>query len=120
MNSWVALDLRTCFKQSDRAIETKRDKYIICVYITETLDDEYFERLAFDDEEEIPDDKIRKKQGHDLQDTEAEDILKSIGIYRDRKSPDVTEMAPMNRFWLHDTPGAINDAQVYTYIHNTP
>lgn len=89
------------------------------MYITETLDDDYFERLAFADEEEIPDEKIRKGQGRDLQDTEAEDIMKSIGIYRDRRSSEVTEMAPMNRFWLHDTPGAINDAQVYIqYTHN--
>ena len=79
---------------------------------TETLDDEYFERLAFDNEEEIPDEKLRKGGGYDLQDTEAEDILKSIGIYRDQKSSKITEMVPMNRFWLHDTPGAINDAQV--------
>lgn len=82
-----------------------------CV-ITDTLDDEYFERLAFGDEEEIPDKKINKRRDGDLFDTEAEDILKSIGIYRDRKSSKVTETAPLNRFWLHDTPGAINDAQV--------
>ena len=27
------------------------------------------------------------------------------------------EMPPMNRFWLHDTPGAINDAQVHIYCY---
>ena len=83
----------------------------------ETFEDELFERIAFGDEDDndLPGGKITKEPHFDLQDVEAEDILRSIGLYRDRKSSkDIEhhEMPPMNRFWLHDTPGAINDAQV--------
>ena len=84
----------------------------------ETLEDEYFDRIAFGEEDDLSDEKVTKEPHFDLQDTEAEDILKSIGIYRDRQGSEDTEhheAPPMNRFWLHDTPGAINDAQV----HNT-
>ena len=81
-------------------------------YIVETFDDEYFERIAFDDSE--PTDERVAKEPHPqlLDDTEADDILNSIGINRRRKGSKVSETAPVNRFWLHDTPGAINDAQV--------
>lgn len=80
------------------------------------MDDDYFERIAFDDEEELSDKVVKKEKHHQLFDTEADDILKSIGIYRDRKNSKVIETAPMNRFWLHDTPGAINDAQVHLIV----
>lgn len=98
---------------------------IVFCFIVETFDDEYFERIAFGDEEDDCGDRVPKneQQRHNLMDTEAEDILKSIGIYhRQRnKSSEVTNetTAPMNRFWLHDTPGAINDAQVHIKIYLT-
>ena len=87
--------------------------------IIATLEDEYFERIAFGEEDDHSNEKVTKESHFDLQDTEAEDILKSIGIYRGQKSSedmDHHEMPPMNRFWLHDTPGAINDAQVLNII----
>ena len=82
---------------------------------TETLDDNYFEKIAFyDEEDKVTNGSTKKNARHHLQDTEAEDILKSIGIYKERgKDLDVAETSPANRFWLHDTPGAINDAQVW-------
>ena len=89
----------------------------------ETFEDEFFERIAFGEDDNNDDNishgKLTKEPNLDLQDTEAEDILRSIGLYRDRKSTEEEdvehhETPPMNRFWLHDTPGAINDAQVYT------
>lgn len=79
----------------------------------ENLDDEYFEEVAFGDEDGLGDGRVEREPRRNLQDTEAEDILKSIGIYKERgKSSEFTEAAPADRFWLHDTPGAINDAQV--------
>ena len=77
--------------------------------------------MAFDEEGDDDDDishgKITKEPNLDLQDAEAEDVLRSIGLYRDRESSEEDtehhEMPPLNRFWLHDTPGAINDAQVH-------
>lgn len=89
-----------------------------CIFAIESLEDDFFEKVAFGEEDD--DDgshrKITKESNLDLLDTEAEDILRSIGLYRNRqRSVEDTEhheMPPMNRYWLHDTPGAINDAQV--------
>ena len=47
---------------------------------------------------------------------ETEEVLREIGIRRCQKEPIKEaikhDRPPQNRFWLHDTPGAINDAQV--------
>lgn len=86
-----------------------------CIFVTEAFEDDFFEKIAFGEDDD-DDGKIIKESNLDLLDTEAEDILRSIGLYRNRqRSGEDTEhheMPPMNRHWLHDTPGAINDAQV--------
>lgn len=42
---------------------------------------------------------------------EVEGVLEELGLWK-KKKPVVINEPPQNRFWLHDTPGAINDAQV--------
>lgn len=49
----------------------------------------------------------------DFQPVEEEDILDKLDPHRKRKVPTVVQReAPQDRYWLHDTPGAINEAQV--------
>lgn len=43
---------------------------------------------------------------------EVEKVLDELGLRRKKKRIAPMEEAPQNRFWLHDTPGAINEAQV--------
>lgn len=49
----------------------------------------------------------------DLSQVEVEDVLGELGLRRKKKQIVVEEQEPpQNRYWLHDTPGAINDTQV--------
>ena len=43
---------------------------------------------------------------------EEEDALTEVGLRTKPLSPKVQQSFPENKYWLHDTPGAINDAQV--------
>ena len=54
---------------------------------------------------------ITKKKARQL--SKNQDILDEIGLHRKPSEPKEHEHPPpQNRFWLHDTPGAINDEQV--------
>ena len=48
----------------------------------------------------------------DLSEVEVEDVLAELGLRRKKKQIVVANEAPQNKYWLHDTPGAINEAQV--------
>ena len=47
-------------------------------------------------------------------------MLGELGLRRKKKEIVVEEQEPpQNKYWLHDTPGAINDAQVCIYRTST-
>jgi hypothetical protein len=76
-------------------------------------DDEHddFKRAVqrFEDDPEEPE---LKDMGH-LSEVEVEDVLEELGVgWRRKQQVAPTEESPQNRCWLHDTPGAINEAQV--------
>ena len=65
------------------------------------------------DEEEVLTPREAKERMQDGTE-EVDELLMEVGLYRERrkrKSQD-HDLPPQNRNWLHDTPGAINDAQV--------
>ncbi len=71
-------------------------------------EDNDLEQLAFDDENILtPKEAKRLKQ----ESTDVADVLEELGIGKRRK-PLKLETQPSNKYWLHDTPGAINNAQV--------
>lgn len=45
-----------------------------------------------------------------LDQVEVEDVLEELGLRRKKKQ--IAKEPPQNRYWLHDTPGAVNEAQV--------
>lgn len=49
-----------------------------------------------------------------LSEVELEDVLVELGMRRKKKQivSVVEQETPQNKYWLHDTPGAINDMQV--------
>ncbi len=80
-------------------------------------EDNDLEQLAFDDENILtPKEAKRLKQ----ESTDVADVLEELGIGKRRK-PLALETQPSNKYWLHDTPGAINNAQVRLFhIVNFP
>ncbi len=85
-------------------------------------EDDDLEQLAFDDENILtPKEAKRLKQ----ESTDVADVLEELGIGKRRKPS--LEARPSNKYWLHDTPGAINNAQVSIsrcqspiYIYSSP
>lgn len=82
----------------------------------EDFDEEYddFKTAVrrFDDDQ--PGDPELRGMSH-LSEVEVENVLDELGLRRRqrRKKPIApTGAAPQNKCWLHDTPGAINEAQV--------
>ena len=49
--------------------------------------------------------------GH-LSQVEVEGVIEELGLRKKRKVVVPSHEPPQNKYWLHDTPGAINDAQV--------
>lgn len=52
-----------------------------------------------------------KAMGH-LSEVEVENVLDELGVRRKRKIIPLDEASPQNKYWFHDTPGALNEAQV--------
>lgn len=50
-----------------------------------------------------------------FQPVEVEDLLDELSLRRKKVPNVVANEPPHNRFWLHDTPGAINEAQVGSF-----
>lgn len=73
---------------------------------------EHSQGLAFS-EEDIVQAQVRKL-ARGAVNLDAEDALTEVGLRKTPLTPPDSQSVslPMNRFWLHDTPGAINDAQV--------
>ena len=64
--------------------------------------------MAFDEENILNPREARRAK---LVATDVEDVLQELGIGK-RKEQGDHESLPLNKYWLHDTPGAINDSQV--------
>lgn len=64
--------------------------------------------MAFDEENILNPREARRAK---LVATDVEDVLQELGIGK-RKEQGEHESLPLNKYWLHDTPGAINDSQV--------
>lgn len=47
-----------------------------------------------------------------LSQVEVEGVIEELGLRKTKKTIVAAHEAPQNRYWLHDTPGAINEAQV--------
>lgn len=69
-----------------------------------------------DEEEDINDSSVTTKKAKVLRSghrAEPEDALVEVGLHQHHRNHNTPgELEPKNRFWLYDTPGAINDAQV--------
>lgn len=66
------------------------------------------EEPVFDEEEVLIPSKAKQRE----QDS-TEEVLMEVGLCQERKRKRQDhDLPPQNRNWLHDTPGAINDAQV--------
>ena len=71
-------------------------------------DEELEEEL---DEEEVLTPREAKEKMQDGTE-EVDELLMEVGLYRERRKRKSQDLPPQNRNWLHDTPGAINNAQV--------
>ncbi|XP_064382776.1 nitric oxide-associated protein 1-like [Halichondria panicea] len=88
-------------QQQMRSQQTQNDYY----------EDDDLEQLAFDDENILtPKEAKRLKQ----ESTDVADVLEELGIGKRRKPS--LEARPSNKYWLHDTPGAINNAQLINLL----
>ena len=76
------------------------------------FEDDSLEKLAFDYNEILTPKEAKDATKRALQDTEVEDVLEEIGSSQKKNRLIDKNASPRNRFWLYDTPGAINDAQV--------
>lgn len=47
-----------------------------------------------------------------LSQVEVEGVIEELGLRKKRKVIVSAQEVPQNKYWLHDTPGAINEAQV--------
>lgn len=84
----------------------------ICdVFSLDYSNNEDLEQLAFDDENIL----TPKEAKMQLEPTDVVDVLEELGIGRKKKQ--MQDAQPLNKYWLHDTPGAINDAQVQTHSY---
>lgn len=79
------------------------------------MDDEHddFKRSVHRFDED-PQETELKGMDH-FSEVEVEKVLDELGLRRKKKKKQIApaEEAPQNKFWLHDTPGAINEAQVF-------
>ncbi len=63
--------------------------------------------MAFDDENILTPKEAKRLKSEP---TDIVDVFEELGIGRKKKQ--AHDPLPVNKYWLHDTPGAINDAQV--------
>lgn len=77
--------------------ETERDEFQVAV-----------QRYQEDEEESALERRLTGQLGK----VEVKDVLEELGLRRRRKQVMVEQECPQNKYWLHDTPGAINNCQV--------
>lgn len=102
---------RRLLAQDRRDVESDTATYTANYFLAS---DEQFREIVFDEDEALtPKEAIllSRKMQHA---TEEKEILEELGLYQRRELQE-HKLPPQNRFWLYDTPGAINDAQVCTY-----
>ena len=102
---------RRLLAQDRRDVESDTATYTANDFLAS---DEQFREIIFDEDEALTPKEARLLSRKMQHATEEKEILEELGLYR-RREPQEHKLPLQNRFWLYDTPGAINDAQVCTY-----